>query len=164
MALTLSPVYDISVTFVDRDRNTSTMTLHAPGGLGIFDVETDLTTTIIPAIAACSDALVKSWTITRSAVDDLAASDAPEASDVERRGVFSFRAADGSSYTVGIPSFKNTMVIDRTNLINTGDAAVIAFVAAIVTGGEDTAPTTYLGADITILDHARKRHRGSPRG
>lgn len=164
MALTLSPVFDISVTLVDRDRNTSTMTLHAPGDLAIADVEADLVATIIPAIVAVSDALVKQWTITRSAVDDLAASDAPEASDVERKGVFSFRAADGSTYTVGVPSFKNTMVIDRTNLINTADASVAAFIAAIITGGADTAPSTYLGADITILDHARKRHRGSARG
>lgn len=164
MALTLAPAYDVSVTLVDRDRNTSTMTLHVDAAGDIADIETAITGTIIPAIAGVSDALVKSWSITRKAVDDTAASDAPETSDVERKGVFSFRGDNGQPYVISVPSFLNTKVIDRTNLINIADTQVAAFIAAIVTGGTGAGPTTYLGSDIVILDHARKMHRGSRAG
>ncbi len=164
MALTLQPAYNVTVSLVDRDRNVSSMTMHIDAASDIADIETAVTGTIIPAILGVSDALVKSWSITRQAVDDTAAADAPETSDVERKGVFSFRAADGAPYVVNVPSILNTKVIDRTNLINIADTAVAAFIAAIVTGGTGAAPSSYLGSDIVLLDHARKMHRGSRRG
>lgn len=164
MPLTVGPVYDVTVSLVDRDRNVSTITTHIPSAMDIADIQTAIASTLIPGILGISDALVKSWSITRSAVDDTAASDAPETSDVERKGVFSFRADDGSAYVINVPSIKNTVVIDRTNLINIGDTAVAAFIAAIVTGGTGAAPSSYLASDILLLDHARKMHRGSRRG
>lgn len=164
MAMVVSPVFDVTVSLVDRDRNVSTITTHIPTASDIADIEAAITSTLIPALTGISDALVKSWSITRSAVDDTAASDAPETSDVERKGVFSFRADDGSAYVINVPSIKNTVVIDRTNLINIADTGVAAFIAAIVTGGTGAAPSSYLSSDIVLLDHARKMHRGSRHG
>lgn len=164
MALVIQPIYNVTLSLVDRDRNVSSMTLHVPTSYDIGNIEAAVVTTLIPAVQGISSAIVKSWSVSHSAVDDAAASDAPEESDVERKGVFSFRADDGSAYTVSVPSLKNTVVIDRTNLINTGDALVLAFMAAMITGGVDAPPSTYLGSDLIQLDHARKMHRGSRRG
>lgn len=164
MALTLSPTYNVSLTLIDLDWNTSSMTVHVPAASVIGTVETYVTGTLIPAIQGISNAVVKSWSITRTAVDNAAVTDAPEESDVERKGVFSFRAADGSAYVVHVPSVINDVVIDRTNLINTGDTLVVAFLDAMTAGITGSLPSTYLGSDIVRLDHARKMHRGSRRG
>lgn len=164
MALALNPTYNVSLTLIDLDWNTSSMTVHVPASSVIGTVETYVSGTLIPAIQGISNAVVKSWSITRTAVDSAAVSDAPEESDVERKGVFSFRAADGSAYVVNVPSLINDVVIDRTNLINTGDTLVVAFLDAITAGITGSLPSTYLGSDIVRIDHARKMHRGSRRG
>jgi hypothetical protein len=164
MALTLQPTYNVSLTLIDRDWNTSSMTIHLPAASVIGTVETFVTGTLIPAIQGISNAVVKAWSITRTAVDNAAVADAPEESDVERKGVFSFRAADGSAYVVNVPSLINEVVIDRTNLINIGDVLVTAFLDAITAGVAGALPSSYLGSDIVRIDHARKMHRGSRRG
>lgn len=164
MALTLSPVYDVSITLIDLDWNTSSMSLHFPATEAIATVEGFITSNVLPALADISNAVVKSWSITRSAIDNAAVADAPEESDVERKGVFSFRAADGSVAIVNVPSFLNDFVTDRTNLITTGATEVTTFITAITDGITGALPSTYLGSDIVRLDHARKMHRGSRRG
>jgi hypothetical protein len=164
MALTLAPVYNVTITLIDRDWNTSTMTTHFPASEAIATVETFVTGTLIPAILGISSAVVKQWSITRLANDLSVPADAPEESDVERKGVFSFRAADGSAYVVNVPSLINDVVIDRTNLIDIGDTLVAAFTDAMITGATGSLPSSYLASDLIQLDHARKKHRGSPRG
>lgn len=164
MALTLSPTYDVSLTLIDLDWNTSSMSLHFPASEAIATVEGFITSDVIPAIQGISNAVVKSWSITRSAIDNAAVSDAPEESDVERKGVFSFRAADGSAYVLNVPSLINDVVLNRTNLIDISDALVVTFLAAITDGITGALPSTYLGSDIVRLDHARKMHRGSRNG
>lgn len=164
MALTLSPVYSVTITLIDLDWNTSNISLNFPATEAIATVEGFITSDVIPAIQGISNAVVKSWSITRSAIDNAAVADAPEESDVERKGVFSFRAADGSVSVINVPSFLNSLVTDRTNLITTGDALVVAFTDAIVDGITGALPSTYLGSDIVRLEHARKKHRGSASG
>jgi hypothetical protein len=164
MALTLQPTYNVTLSLIDRDWNTSSMTVHLPAASVIGTVETFVTANLIPAVQGISNAVVKAWTITRSAVDNAAVADAIEASDVERKGVFSFRAADGSAYVVQVPSILNTLVIDRTNLIDIGDSLVVAFLDAITAGITGSLPSSYLGSDLVRIDHARKKHRGSSRG
>jgi hypothetical protein len=164
MALALQPTYNVTLTLIDLDWNTSSMTVHVPAASVIGTVETFVTGTLIPAIQGISNAVVKAWSVTRTAVDNAAVTDAPEESDVERKGVFSFRAADGSAYVVNVPSLINDVVIDRTNLIDIGDALVISFLDAITAGIAGSLPSTYLGSDIVRIDHARKMHRGSRRG
>lgn len=164
MALVLSPVYNVSITLIDLDWNTSSMTVHVPAASVIGTVETFVTGTLIPAIQGISNAVVKAWSISRTAIDNAAVADAPEESDVERKGVFSFRAADGSAYVISVPSLLNSLVTDRTNLIITSDGLVTDFTDALTAGIAGSLPSTYLGSDIVRLDHARKMHRGSRRG
>src|SRR5437868_8054818 len=106
MALTSSPVINVTVSLIDRDRNTSTIGFHVLAGIALGALETAITGTIIPAIEGISDAIVSAYTITAIA-EDLAPALAPETSDVERKGVFSFRADDSASYVVAVPSVKN---------------------------------------------------------
>lgn len=164
MALTLNPVYDVTISMIDLDWNTSNLSLHFPATEAIATIEGFITSNVLPALADVSNAVVKSWSITRSAIDNAAVADAPEESDVERKGVFSFRAADGSVSLINIPSFMNDFVTDRTNLITTGATEVATFVTAITDGITGALPSTYLGSDIVRLEHARKKHRGSARG
>jgi hypothetical protein len=164
MALTLKPTYNISITLQDRDWNKSTMSCHVPATAALATVETFITGTLIPAVQGISNAVVLSWSLTRHAEDNAVVADAEEVSDVERKGVFSFRAVDGSAYVVNVPSLINEVVIDRTNLIDIGDALVVAFLDAMTAGITGALPSTYLASDLVRIDHARKHHRGSRRG
>lgn len=165
MALVQQPTYNVTLSLVDRDRNTSTMSVHIPTTSLIGVVETWVSGTLIPAVQGISNAVVKAWSISTAAVDDTAVALAPEASDVERKGVFSFRADDGSAYVVSVPSIANTVVIDETNILDKTDALVIAFIDAMInTSLSLVTPSSYLGANIIMVDKAVKKHRGSSRG
>lgn len=167
MAITASPVVNISISLIDRDRNTSTLRYHVPSGVALGALEGAVTDKLIPAIQGISDAVVTGYTISVGAEDPDAVL-APETSDVERKGVFSFRAADGSTYTVSVPSIKNTLVIDETNKINKADALVTTFINSVLDPSflelDAIHPTTYLASDIKSLAKAEKHHRGSSRG
>jgi len=165
MALIQEPTYSVTLSLVDRDRNVSTMSVHIPTTSLIGAVETWVTGTLIPAVQGITNAVVKAWSISTVAVDDAAVALAAEASDVERKGVFSFRASDGSTSIISVPSILNTVVIDETNIINKADALVIAFRDAILnTSGLLITASTYLASDLIMLDKAVKHHRGSSRG
>lgn len=166
MAIEAAPTYSVSVTLVDRDKNRSSVSFHVPNSVTVGALATQMGDSLIPAIQGISDAVVESWSITQSATDHAAASLAPESSDVERKGVFSFRADNGAPFVCQVPSIKNTVVIDETNIIDRANTAVAAFITAVTDPGllELGKPSTYLGADIIQLDKARKTHRGSGRG
>ena len=165
MALVQQPTYNVTLSLVDRDRNTSTMSVHIPTTSLIGAVETWVTGTLIPAVTGISNGVIKAWSISTQAVDDTAVALATEAADVERKGVFSFRAADGSASVVAVPSILNTVVIDETNVIDKTDALVIAFRDALLnTSGLLITASTYLASDLVTLEKAVKNHRGSRRG
>jgi len=165
MAVTLSPVTNVTISLVDRDLNRSTIGFHVNAGVALGFIQDAITDTMIPAIEGISDAVVTGYTIS-SIADDPAPALAAETSDVERKGVFSFGAANGSSYVIGVPSIKNTVVIDETNKIDKANAAVIAFVQMVLDPSilDLAHPVTYLGSDITSLGKAEKHHRSSRRG
>jgi hypothetical protein len=155
----------VNVTLMDRDRNLSNMSFNIPNGGLLAVIETAITGTLLTAIAAITDAVIVAWSVTTGAKDHAPALP-PETSDVERKGVFSFRADNGASYVVAVPSIKNTMVIDQTNQINRLDAAVAAFIATVLDGSilGIAHPVTYLNSDIVSLEKSVKKHRGSSVG
>lgn len=166
MAITPSPTYNVSVSLVDRDKNRSSVSFHVPTTVTVGALADQMGSSLLPAITGVSDAVIESWSITLSATDQDAVDLAPESSDVERKGVFSFRAANGAPFVCQVPSIKNTVVIDETNIIDREDADVAAFITAVTDPGllELGKPATYLGSDIVRLDKAVKKHRGSGRG
>lgn len=165
MALTSSPVINVTISLIDRDRNKSTIGFHVLAGIALGALETAITGTMIPAIEGVSDAVVSGYTISATA-EDLAPALAPETSDVERKGVFSFKADDSASYVIGVPSIKNTVVIDETNKIDKANTDVDTFIQMVLDPSilDLAHPVTYLGSDITTLGKAEKRHRGSSHG
>lgn len=167
MAVTQSPTYDVTIGLVDRDKNQSRITFHVPvGDTTVTALASDIEGGLIPALQGISDALVNSWAITLSAAENALISPPAETSDVERKGVFSFRATDGATYTCSVPSIKNSLVIDETNIINRADPLVTAFISAITDPAvlQLGKPSTYLGTDLVNCEKARKMHRGSSRG
>jgi hypothetical protein len=65
-----------------------------------------------------------------------------------------------------VPSIRNTLVVDRSNLIDRTAVAVSTFITMVLDGSilGIAHPVTYLGADIVAVEKAVKKHRGSSRG
>lgn len=166
MALTPNPTYNVTVTLVDRDKNKSTVGFHVPTSVTVGALADQMGSSLLPAITGVSDAIIEGWSISMTASDHDAASLAPESADVERKGVFSFRADNGAPFVCQVPSIRNTLVVDETNIIDRANVNVLAFINAVTDPGllELGKPATYLGADIVAFDKARKTHRGSSRG
>jgi hypothetical protein len=152
----------LTLSLMDRDKNVSTLGFYIVNGGLLAVIETAIADVLIPAVQAVTDAVVIAWSLTTGA-RDYAPTLPPEGSDVERKGVFSFRAANGASYVVSVPSFKNTLVIDETNVINKLDGVVSDFIGVVLDGTVlgIAHPVTYLGSDIVSLTKAVKKHRGS---
>jgi hypothetical protein len=165
MALVLQPYWTLSLSFKDRDQNKGSIQFYIANSVLIADIITSLSTIIIPRVSALSDATLVGWTLNRSAYED-AAPLAAEASDVEKKGMFLFIAANGRPVTLQLPSIKNTLVVDRTDVLNTADLIVSQFIDMVINGvvlGTGR-PTSVTGSDITIFNQAYKKHRGSKRG
>lgn len=164
MAITTDAYWNLGLTFQDRDKNTSQMQLLLPDGIVIADVVAAIDGTFGALVGALSDAVLIGYSFSRGGFD-YAAAQAPETSDVERKGSFSFRADNGQILRVTVPSIKNTLVVDGTNKINEADAAVAAFIDYVLNGVVGVlAPTTNAGGNPTQIVKAEKTHRGSSRG
>jgi hypothetical protein len=167
MPIVRSGVYALTITGLDRDKNRGSIQFYVSTANTVLEVITAIENTIIPRVQAVSDMLITGWNISSAAeLDDLSAQ-AVEASDVERKGVFSFGCADGSSMVLQVPSFLNTLVIDGTNTINTTAQAVIDFQEMIISDAllALVRPRNYRGIDINSLVKAPyKRHRASNKG
>jgi hypothetical protein len=167
MALTQDVVARVTVFFVDRDSNRGTTSVYYPSANTVANIIDEVEGTLIPALQGMSDAVVDGWAINFGADDPaVSAADAPETSDVERKGSFVFKAANGQIVSAQIPSIKNTLVVDGTNVINSADALTIAYVDAMTTAGIDgLLPTSNVASDITsIVGFGAKIHRKSSKG
>lgn len=165
MALFQNPFYTITVNFQDRDLNVGSTQIYVGNNVLVSEIITALDNIFVPGVTALSDATYIGWSISRGAVETTPAL-APETSDVERKGIFTFVGANNRPVTMQIPSIKNTLVVDRTNKINATDAAVVAFTNLMVDGAVMglARPVTVTGADIVRFKDAYKAHRGSSQG
>lgn len=156
-----------SITFVDRDKNKSTMRFRLPEALDRDAAQASLVA-IATSAAALSDAAVSDITLTASWFNDAYnPATVAESSDVERKGVFQFSTANRNISTFELPSILNTLVIDGTETINTTAAAVSTFQNTMLNTalGAGNSPVTNYGEDYTATYGAPyKRHRGSKRG
>lgn len=167
MALVEDPIVRASVTFQDRDKNTSNTSVLFPTGNTVANIIAELEEDLIPALVGASDAIVVGYSINFGATDyDNLALQAPETSDVERKGVFMFRAPNGQIGKMEVPSIKNTLVVDGTNVINMADPLAAAVETAILTAGVDgLQPSTNTGAAYTAREGTpHKIHRKSRKG
>jgi hypothetical protein len=167
MALDISPFARCTVTFKDRDNNRSRTSFNLPHG----ETETvtwDKAQAIAAAMALLLDSVLVHLAIVYEWVDPVASAlQAPEGSDVERKGRFSFQAINGQHSRLELPSIKNTLVVDGSNTINVGDPLVAAFVALMAspTAGAELFPVTNTGSQFAALvPPAVKIHRASSQG
>lgn len=165
MALTTDPTFNVTVGVRDRDNNYRTVSASYPSTNTIDNVTDEVTGSLIPAIQGATDGVVVGYTISLGAYD-YAAPEAGESSDVERKGVFGFRANNGQTMKIEIPSIKNTLVVDGTNVLDITDPLVLAVEAAYMTAGLDgLAATTSIGGVLAAREGVpHKIHRRSSKG
>lgn len=167
MAMVTNAFWWVAASFKDRDDNYSSLSFKLPAALSDTEAVT-AALVVINAADALSDAVLTGYTISRGSVDHVAiATGAPETSDVERKGVFVWRADNGQTVKIEVPSILNTLVVDGTNVIAPTDAAVLAFVNGVInTGiGAGNSPITNAGASLVALtEPGKKVHRKSSKG
>lgn len=167
MALTLNPVYYITVSFKDRDGNISGVSVYYPSSNTLSNVTAEVAGTLIPALQGISDAVVVGFSTSLASLEtDPLLTTAPETSDVERKAVFQFKADNGGKMKIEIPSVKNSLVVDNTNVLNSADPLVAAVITAFTSAGLDgLAPHSYLGSPIVeTVGAPHKIHRKSSKG
>lgn len=165
MALVPSDYRYLTITFQDRDNNKGSVEFRVDAAVDIADLYAAIPATFIPVVSALSDAVVVGWTISQRATETAPAT-APEASDVERKGVFSFADADGRPVIASIPSVLNTLVVDGTNVLNASATAVADFIDLMTDGAVlgTLQPVSTAGVDVTRFIKGVKTHRKSSKG
>jgi len=165
MALVERSYQLLTIQMRDRDLNKSSVEMRFSALLDLTDFLAAIPTVVVAALAGISDAVVVGWTLTRQAVDSAPALPG-EASDVERKGVFSALTDNGHTVTVSVPSILNTKVIDRTNQINLADAAVITFTNIL--DGTTLLDTAFMVSNrdepVVEVIKGEKHHRASSKG
>jgi hypothetical protein len=136
MALALLDNASVTVSMIDRDFNKATVTANVLGSLAFTVIDGWITGDLIPAIEGLSNGVVTGYSVSYGA-KDLAAvnTGAPDASDVERKLVFTFVAADNTKGKVEIPSVDNTHIVDGTDVASLTDTAVAAMRDVFTTAG-----------------------------
>lgn len=167
MALVRDTTSTGSITFVDNDGNKARMSVLFLSSL--TDVEALATMdALVDAALLVSNAAVASYSFTTGFTDnEIDPALISEASDVEGKLVFQFRAGNGQTVKTELPSPRGELIVAGTNVADPANAAVAAFIAAMTSGnvGANNGPTTNTGVD---LDQAilpiRKIHRASSKG
>lgn len=167
MALALAPYYQAAITFMDKDRNKSTVKLKYLSATPFDDIQTSLDT-LVGLMVPLSNAKIIGYTLSSVFRDtDFLLTDIPEAADVERKAVIVMEASNGQISKLELPSIDNAFVIDGSNVVNDQNATVLAFLGALLTGnvGPDNGPVSNTGSDLILRVGAiRKIHRGSLEG
>lgn len=166
MAFVAAGAQSMAVTFEDRDTDQATVDFYVPAAAVTADVGTFATGTLITTLTALSNASIRRVTLTRTYENDAFVTPV-EASDVQRKGVFSWVASDRTRSRNEIPSIKNELVLDGTEFLNSGDAAVQALINMVVDTGliDVYGLGNYRGVKLVQMAGAPyKRHRASAKG
>lgn len=168
MALARGATVNVTYTFRDRDNNNSRTSVQLPSALTDADAET-AALAVGAALQGASDAVLVAVSMSYDYLDTVAlATQAPETADVERKGVFVFRADNPNIKSrIEVPSIKNTLVVDGSNVLNIADPLVIAVRDAVINSalGPGNSPVSVGGIDLTALAGTpHKTHRGSSKG
>lgn len=167
MALSAGPTLSVTIILKDRDNNIGSVSLYYPSTNTLANTIAEVEEDIIPAIQGLSDAVVQNYTISYNAYDlDVSAADAPETADVERKGVFVFNNGAFSTTKYEVPSVKNSLVVDGSNVLNVADPLVQAFIDAITVAGLDGLKPSGIGnsAILGLKGTPHKIHRRSSKG
>ncbi len=153
-----------SATIVDRERNRRQATAYRNGFATLAEVEAFLAA-FEAAIAAITNGYIVGGSISIPLIQTTVPTEPlpPLGSDVQRKGTFVFRKADGTVAKFEVPSLDNTLVNAGGNNLNLSAAPIIAYDAFM----RNNAVLGSVGGDgiaLTELISARKTHRGDSRG
>lgn len=157
----------ITYTFTDDDGASSRETVKLPTGTNVADVGA-WASTYAAQVTAVSNAALTRYSITSEYYDDTFPV-AAAGSDVENKGVFTFRTANNGSSSLTIPSIlESVLIATGTRLSTYIDLAnvliapvVAALVSGISVGGNVIAPATNNGIDLRSVKDAYKQNRAS---
>lgn len=155
----------VNVAVQDRDNNVGGFSVGYGSTNTLANIIAEVEEDLLPAAIGAIDGRVIGYTISYGALSD-DFTQAPETSDIERKGVFQFQAANGQITKIELPSIKNTLVVDGSNVLNVADPLVAAVETAFLTPGVDgLAPVTNTGSNlVTRKGFPHKMHRRSRKG
>lgn len=157
----------ITYTFTDDDGASSRETVKLPLGVSAVNIGS-WAATYAGEVTAVSNAALTRYSITSEYYDDTFPVAAP-GSDVENKGVFTFRTANNGSSSLTIPSIIEAVLIATGTRLSTyidlANVLIAPVVAALVSGinvgGTVIAPATNNGIDLRSVKDAYKQNRSS---
>lgn len=152
-------------TVIDDDGDRGTTSINLPSGfvLSQFTEFGAAMATLIDAVLAGKvDSAEISFPVD---ISSLTSNTALSTSDVEEYGAFSFETANGYPVQINVPGLDELTVGSGSDDIDTANADIAAFIAAIengiVTVGGTVSPCDVAEDDITLTVNARERFRAS---
>lgn len=156
MAFTNKPTAQLTYVLVDNSGSRSTVVFHVPFAT-LAAVALAAADTLMAALGALSDCSVVSRSLTYTQVDNAPVA-AAAGSRIEEKGVFVFNLANGLKTRFEVPGVKDSILL-QSGTIDRANILVAAFVTAVTDVGTIFAGVD--GSDITSLDSAYQRFRGS---
>ena len=164
MAFVADPYFTFTINLVDLDGNTGSFSMKIADTVAAADIVDAFSADIATALGGLSDASIIGYSLTQSSQDPEYATPG-ETSDVERKGTFSFRDSGNNPVIVAVPSIKNSLVVNGTQVLNATDPLVLAFTNLFTTGVLGVVrPISQAGLDVVRLKSAKKVHRKSSKG
>lgn len=156
MAFVNRPTAELTYVLIDNSGSRSTIKFHVPFAT-LAAVALAAADTLMAAVGALTDCSVVSRSLTYTQIDNAPVAAAP-GSRVEEKGVFIFNLANGLKTKFEIPGVKDSILlqsgtVDRANVLVGAFVTAVTAVDAIFAGVD--------GSDITSLDSAYQRFRGS---
>jgi hypothetical protein len=156
---------NIVYTFQDDDLATATERVHVPPGTTLVQAKA-FATSYAALVQPLSDCAMRKYTISQEVYDDtypLAAL----GSDVEDKGVLTFRTVGNGSSTMTWPGVLESLLVNTISrkgvYIDLANVAVSALVSALLTGlgAPAISPSTRRGDDLVAIKDAYKQNRAS---
>lgn len=164
MALVTNSYMEITLEIADRDLNKAKASVKLPAATTLAQATTFINGSLITLIQAISNGIVYGWSISLGAKETDPTVVAVEASDVQRKGSFRFRAANGTPVKLEVPSINNNFVVDFTNVLDPTATEVTDLVDLMVNGDGTVAPISNAGSSVAVFNGAFKIHRQSSAG
>lgn len=168
MALVEQPYIVVTLSYRDNDNNTARSEYYIPStNILSLAAATAVAVALIAIIQTLTDAVIEAYSIRFEAFEtDGAVLDAPETSEVSRKGRFKFRTVARTTGVLEIPSIDNSLVVDGSNTISPLNPAVAAFIALVLDGppGVNNGLTTGSGVQYNQFISATKGHDRSSEG
>lgn len=153
----------VTFNFQDDDLATASTSVDFPAGTAIASILT-FAASYAALIKSVSDCALLGYNVTEEFYDD-SYPVAAAGSDVEDKGVVTFRTANNGSKTFSWPGVLESILLNTITppgtFIDLANVDVAALIAAMTTGLSSIQPSNNRGDDIRTVKEAYKQNRGS---